>query len=210
MKSGVFPDPMAHAVSYLLRRRAPVSLTPARQPLRRPVASWLRRSPQLRHSSLVIPHSHSSCLRVFVVQFSRARKKTSAPKPFASTTATAALAPMRFTPRHAPKSRVNMRKAQLSNGFAATQKPTKFRQPPAPLNALLASGLSPIPHSPFIIHHSRLSTAPARDLRGATRTAQKNSTPKPYSQRHCKPWRYHKQGRTDRTTSRTMIKHNCQ
>ena len=57
-----------------------------------------------------------------------ARKKTPAPKPFASPTETAALAPTRFTPRHVSESRVNMRKALLSNGFGVAQGTTNTRQ----------------------------------------------------------------------------------
>ena len=60
-----------------------------------------------------------------------ARKKTPAPNPFASPTATAALPPTRFTPRHDSESRVNMRKAPLPNGFGATQLPTVFHQFPS-------------------------------------------------------------------------------
>jgi len=52
MKSGVFPDQSAHAVSHLHYRRAPVSPTPARQPLRRSVAL-----PLPPNSSFVTRHS---------------------------------------------------------------------------------------------------------------------------------------------------------
>jgi len=87
----------------------------------------------IRHSSFCIPAPARTdavlrALRASAVKPRTARKKTSAPKPFASPTATAALAPMRFTPRHDSESRINMRKALLSNGFGATQGPTEFRQ----------------------------------------------------------------------------------
>ena len=175
MKSSVLPDPMAHAVSHPHRRRAPVSLTPARHSLRRSVASWLRRLavlpfPRRRHSSLVILHSHSSAAKPRT-----ARKKTPAPKPFASPTSTAALAPTRFTPRHTPESRVNMRKALLSNGFAATQKPTKFRQPTPATREVPSTNR---PSSPASL---RGSVAPSRRRapRNASRVTPRPAPPRP-------------------------------
>jgi len=60
-------------------------------------------------------------------------------------------------------------------------------------------------NSPFA---SAVNLHPGLAIR--SRIARKKTPPKPYSQPHCNRWRYQKQGGTDLTTRRTMIKPHCQ